>query len=309
MNILITGAAGFIGSALTQLLLNTTHHKVMGVDNFLYNNQYVIQPLLANKNFEFHTIDVRELPNHLLKRADVVIGLAAIVGAPACAKNPVLSQETNVDAVASIVKRLSSQQRLIVPCTDSAYGATGSEACTEISPLNPITEYSIQKCEAEKLVLSHQNSISLRLATLFGTSGRTRFDLLVNDFTRTLFYKKELSLFESYFRRNAVHVRDVARAFYWMIGNSHYTGVFNVGNNAYNLTKKQFAEYIIKCLGYGVLTEGNGKDKDQRDYVVNNNKILKTGFTFEHTIEDAVKEVTTLCNCLTYEQTLRMGNV
>jgi nucleoside-diphosphate-sugar epimerase len=308
MKILITGSCGFIGSILCQKLVTYSNYEIVGIDNLFYNNSYALQHLLGFKNFQFHRLDARDLPTSLIKNTDIIIPLAALVGAPICKLHPQTSYETNIDAIKSLIKRVSKYQRIISPCTNSGYGVGGDSLCDETSPLLPVSEYGKQKVEAEKIILDHPNSVSLRLATVFGVSPRMRFDLLVNDFVRKLYFTNKISMYEPHFKRNAVHIHDVCRAITWMI-DPLYTGIFNVGNDECNLTKRDFADRIINKLGRGELFITDGKDEDQRDYIVSNAKILRTGFKFKYSLDDGINELITLCNNINLNDTFKMSNV
>jgi nucleoside-diphosphate-sugar epimerase len=191
--------------------------------------------------------------------------------------------------------------------TSSGYGKGN---CTEESPLNPLSEYGVQKCQAEKFVLEHPNSVSLRLATVCGVSPRMRFDLMVNDFVRRLKYEGKISIYEPQFKRNFVHILDVCRCMIYMI-NPAFTGVYNIGFTHGNISKLELAYAICDILGYNreVVTVGEGKDVDQRDCVISTKKILATQFTFNYNLVDAVKQVSALCDLLSPEEAKLKGNI
>lgn len=295
MNILITGGAGYIGSILTPLLL-TSGHKVTVIDNYKYN-QSSLSTLFLDKNFSLIKEDCRNINilENIIKEFDIIIPLAAYVGAPLCNKDPWAASSINKDSVLSLFKILSKNQLVIMPTTNSAYGSGNkNNYCDENSELNPLSLYAKEKVEIEKILMERQNSISFRLATVFGMSPRMRLDLLVNDFTFKALNEKSIVLFESHFKRNFIHVRDVAAAFKIAIDNpKKFVGeIFNVGLSDANLSKYELCELIKKFLpDFEIYKSNTGKDPDQRNYLVSNEKIEKTGFKPEISIEDGIKEL------------------
>ena len=214
MKIVVTGGAGYIGSMLVSDLLNSGH-KVTVIDNLTYN-QTSISHLIGNKNLEFVFKDIRNVSDikNYYSQADVIIPLAAIVGAPACAKDPLLATSTNKEAIIDMLKILSTNQRVIMPTTNSAYGSgDGMNYCDETSELNPLSLYAKNKVEIEKVVMDNHNSTSFRLATVFGVSPRMRLDLLVNNFVHRALKDRFIVLFEGNFKRNYIHLKDVVQAF------------------------------------------------------------------------------------------------
>ena len=194
-----------------------------------------------------------------------------------------------------MLKDLSKDQQVIMPTTNSAYG-TGDEnnLCDENSPLKPISQYASDKVEVEKELMSRENSISLRLATVFGMSPRMRLDLLVNDFTYRAVYDGALVLFEGHFKRNYIHVRDVSRAFIHALNNfsSMKNNVFNIGLSDANLSKIELCEEIKKVIkNFYFIEAGNQKDPDQRNYIVSNEKIEKTNFSPSYKLPEGIKEL------------------
>src|SRR5580704_7030740 len=218
-SILVTGGAGYLGSILVPELL-AAGHRVTVLDNFMYD-QNSLGHVCANPNFDVVNGDARseEILKPLVANADYVFPLAALVGAPLCKKDPIGATTTNRDAIATLTKMLSPQQRIVIPISNSGYGiGEHGKYCTEESPLRPISLYGLDKVEAEKIALSRENSLSLRLATAFGMSPRMRIDLLVNDFVYRAVNDRVVVLFEAHFKRNYIHIRDVARAFLHAMG-------------------------------------------------------------------------------------------
>lgn len=290
--ILVTGGAGYLGSILVPELLKE-NHEVTVIDNFMYK-QTSLNSLCANPKFDVIRGDVRVettmLP--LLKKADIIIPLAAYVGAPLCNQDPIGASTTNKDAIFMMLEHLSKNQLVIMPTTNSAYG-TG-DYCTEESPLNPISLYAKDKVKVEKRLMDHSNAISYRLATVFGMSPRMRLDLLVNDFTYRAVNDSALVLFESHFKRNYIHVRDIASAFLHAIYNYEtMTGeVYNVGLSNANVSKWELCEIIQKQLpNFTFMQAEVGVDPDQRNYIVSNDKIEKTGFQTKYSLEEGIKEL------------------
>lgn len=310
---LVTGCAGYIGTILCQHLLYNDY-QVLGVDSLAYNQESSLLHLVGNKDFQFHWQDCRDIYalKPLVDRADVVIPLAALVGAPACDKAPAYSEQVNFQAIADLVKEMSPWQRLVYPNTNSGYGQTdGTWEVTEDEPMNPISVYGRTKCLAEKVVLDHPRGVALRLATVFGPSPRMRFDLMVNDFVAKLMQGTELPIFEPHFKRNFVHVRDVARAFLWMANDPRLAGAFNVGLPTANLTKLELAHRICDMLSIPRerVWIADGVDPDQRNYIVSNAKLLKTLFKFEYELFDGVVDVANIARILTPPALQRMRNV
>ena len=290
---LITGGAGYLGSVLTEILLNK-QYQVTILDNLLYK-QTSVAPLSHNPNLNFILGDVRneELLKSLVEYHDVIIPLAAIVGMPACKENPQLAIDVNFKQVDNIVKWMRPDQKLIIPNTNSQYGSS-SEIITEDSPFKPLSLYAETKCDAEKAVLDSGNGIVLRLATVFGMSYRMRMDLLVQDFVYKAMTDGYLVLFESHFIRNYIHVRDVANTFLFMIENyfSCNNNAFNVGLTSANCTKLELASTIQQFIPDLVIVENNFKqDFDQRNYMVSNNKLESQGWLPKFTLEDGIKEL------------------
>ena len=295
MKILITGGAGYIGSILTQKLLST-NYEVTVIDNLFYGQNSLIDCCQYPK-FKFIRGDILDydLINSEIKKNDVIIPLAAIVGAPACKNNKKLSKLINFDACMNIIKNTSQNQIIIYPNTNSGYGISNkNEFCDEKTPLNPISEYGIQKVEVEKAILDKQNCVTFRLATVFGTSPRMRTDLLVNNFVLKLYFDKYLVLFEEHFRRNYIHIRDVADTFIFAINNfSKMKGEpYNVGLSSANLTKKQLAEKIRTYLPNTLIHYSNiGEDVDKRDYIVSNKKLELLGWEPTYDLDFGIQEL------------------
>lgn len=294
-NILVTGGAGYLGSTMVLDLLNAGH-KVTVLDNFMYK-QTSLNHACHNPNFKVVKGDIRieATMAPLIAKADIVIPLAALVGAPICSLDPVGATTTNHDAIELMLKLLSRQQIVLMPTTNSAYG-TGDENnfCTEDSPLRPISQYAIEKVAIEQELMQRENAISFRLATVFGMSPRMRIDLLVNDFTYRAVHDRFVVLFESAFKRNYVHVRDVSRAFQHAILNfDKMKGqIYNVGLTEANVSKRELCERIkLQIPDFTFIDAPVGKDPDQRNYVVSNQKIESTGFATAITLDAGIAEL------------------
>ena len=303
-NILVTGGAGYLGSTMVPALLEAGY-KVTVVDNFMYG-QSSLNHVCHHPNFTIERGDIRlektMLP--LMKKADVIIPLAAYVGAPLCSKDPVGATTVNHDAIVLMIKNLSKDQQVLMPTTNSAYG-TGDENnfCTEESLLRPISQYAIEKVAIEKELMQHANTVSFRLATVFGMSPRMRIDLLVNDFVYRAVYDRFVVLFEPHFKRNYVHVRDVTNAFIHGINNFDIMKgqIYNVGLSEANVSKMELCVRIKEHIPEFIFPEASfGKDPDQRNYVVSNAKIESTGFKTIYSLDagivDLVKGYTMIKN-------------
>lgn len=309
-NILVTGGAGYLGSTMVPDLLQLGH-KITVLDSFMYK-QASLNHVCHHPNFSVVKGDIRieSVMAPLMKKADIVIPLAALVGAPMCSQDPVGATTVNHDAITLMLKLLSKQQLVLMPTTNSAYG-TGDKNnfCTEESPLNPISLYAKEKVGIEKELMQRENAISFRLATVFGMSPRMRIDLLVNDFTYRAVHDRFVVLFESSFKRNYVHVRDVSRVFQHAIANfDKMKGqIYNVGLSDANVSKRELCEYIQKQVPEFVFLDAPvGKDPDQRNYIVSNAKIEASGFkpmfSLDAGIGDLIKGYTMIKNA-------RFGNV
>ena len=293
--ILVTGGAGYIGSVLVPELLSLGH-KVTVLDNFMYT-QSSLAECCRNKNFNVVRGDARDAAKlkPLLKKADIIIPLAALVGAPLCDNDTTAAKTTNSGAVKLITENAGTAQRIIYPTTNSGYGIGAKDKfCTEETALNPISLYGVVKVDAEKTVMSRANSVSLRLATVFGMSARMRLDLLVNDFVYRAVNDRFIVVFEGHFKRNYIHILDVARAFIHTINNFEKMKgqSYNIGLSDANLSKIELCEKIQKHLQSFVFLESSiGEDIDKRDYIVSNEKIEKTGFKPGQSLDDGIQEL------------------
>lgn len=293
--VLVTGGAGYIGSILVPTLLHNGF-DVTVVDNFMYNQT----PLLDCCHLRHLNIirgDAREerILKQQIPKADIIIPLACIVGAPACDKDPLKAKSVNLDAVVKILKLKSPNQLVIYPNTNSGYGI-GQKGiyCDEKTPLRPISLYGKLKVQAEEVVLNTKNSVTLRLATVFGMSPRMRLDLLVNDFVHRAVNDRFLILFEAHFKRNYIHIRDVAKAFMHSIENFNRMkgGPYNVGLSNANLSKWELCQEIKKQIPEFYFHEAEiGEDMDKRNYIVSNAKIEATGFKPQISLQEGIAEL------------------
>ena len=295
MKVLVTGGAGYIGSILVPELLKEGH-EVTVLDNFLYNQNSLLD-CCNNPHLTIVRGDARDrklLENHI-KDKDFIIPLACLVGAPLCDKFPDEARSINCDAIKLILELRESNQKIIFPNTNSGYGI-GQENmyCTEETPLNPISLYGKVKVDAERALLEAGNAISLRLATVFGISPRMRLDLLVNDFVYRAVNDGFIVLFEADFKRNYIHIRDVARAFmHCMSGfDTMKDEAYNVGLSDANLSKKELCEKIKNEIPSFYFVEAKiGEDKDKRNYIVSNEKLEKTGFKPTVSLHAGIQEL------------------
>ncbi len=293
--ILLTGGAGYIGSILAPELL-AAGFQVTVLDNLMHR-QFSLAPCFANDHFAFVRGDVRDerVMAELLKEADIVIPLAALVGAPLCDRDPTTAIGVNRDAIQWMCGQLSPQQTVLLPVTNSGYGIGEKGAfCDENSPLRPVSLYGRTKVEAEAEVLARTNSLSFRFATIFGLSPRMRLDLLVNDFAYRAYRDRALVIFEGHFRRNFLHIRDAAAAF--LHGIENFAAMkgrpYNVGLEEANFTKLELCERIKKHFpNFTYLEAPIGRDPDQRDYVVSNQRILETGFRMTWDLDRGLREL------------------
>lgn len=295
LTVLVTGGAGYIGSILVPELLGHGH-AVTVLDNLTYGQESLLN-CCADPNFDFVKGDIcdQQLVSGLIPKFDIVIPLAAIVGAPACKMSPTVSWMVNHDANLAIVDQVSTSQMVLFPTTNSGYGVGEKDAfCTEETPLRPISDYGKAKVAVEQAFLDKGNAVTFRLATVFGVSPRMRMDLLVNDFTYRAYRDRCIVLFEEHFRRNYIHIRDVAKAF--LFGIENYDRMkgepFNVGLSSANLTKRQLCEKIREYVpDLYIHSAPIGEDPDKRDYLVSNEKIESLGWRPDFDLDLGIQEL------------------
>lgn len=293
--ILVTGAAGYLGCILIPKLLERGH-KVIALDNY-NRGDTALAHVAADPNFEPVRGDARDedVLKDLVAKADVAIPLAALVGAPLCKQDPIAAKTTNLDAIVTLIKLMGKDQQIVYPTTNSGYGIGQKGVfCTEETPLNPISLYGVTKVDAEKAVLDSGNGVTLRLATVFGMAPRMRIDLLVNDFTYRAVTDRAVVIFEGHAKRNYIHVRDVAKAFIHALDNfeTMRSEPYNVGLSSANLSKLELCEKIAEYVpGFVPLQAPIGEDPDKRDYIVSNEKLEKTGWFPDHTIDMGIQEL------------------
>lgn len=295
MKILITGGAGYLGTVITKTMLDAGHNVTV-IDNLSFKQ---LSPLhyTSNINYNFIYGDVRNegLLRKLVAYNDVIIPLAAIVGFPACKADPKLAWEVNYEQIKTILDCLTDDQIILYPNTNSGYGiGEGQTECTEESPLNPISVYGESKCAAEKLLLECSQAVCFRLATVFGTSARMRTDLLVNEFVYKAMTDKYITVFEKHFKRNFIHIQDVANVFLWALNNYDKMkhNVYNVGLSDANLSKQELLEKIQQYVpDFAISYSDFYEDPDKRDYIVSNAKIEATGWKPQYSLDDGIKEL------------------
>ena len=286
MRITVTGGAGYIGSILVPELLHQGH-DVFVVDNMIYG-QHTLAECCKYRGFSFHKVDVRHHEALLpYLKTDIIIPLAGLVGAPICDANPLDAHLVNRKHPIDLLKGLSRDQIVIMPTTESAYGSN-VEVCTEDTPVNPLSTYAKDKAAVEDILMQRENSISLRLATVFGMSPRMRLDLLVNDFAWRAWKDHALVIFEADFQRTVVHVRDVVEAFVHAIQILR-PGIYNVG--AFSVSKRELCEKIAQIIPFQYVECDAGKDPDQRNYIVSSKKLKETGYRFTWTLDDGLREL------------------
>jgi nucleoside-diphosphate-sugar epimerase len=295
MKILVTGGAGYIGSIMVPELLKAGH-EVFVIDNFIYNQTSLLD-CCNDRKLTVVRGDVRSKDpiSEWIKKADAIFPLACITGLPACERDVTAARTVNYEAIKMILGMRNSKQIIIFPTTNSGYGI-GQEGiyCTEETPLNPISLYGRLKVDAEKAILDSGNAITLRLATAFGISPRMRLDLLVNDFTYRAVTDRFIVLFQANFKRNYIHIRDIVKAFIHCLDNFNKmkNEPYNVGLSDANLSKLELCQEIKKQVKDFYFTEAEvGEDPDKRNYIVSNEKIEKTGFKAEISLQKGIEEL------------------
>lgn len=294
-HVLVTGGAGYLGSILCEHLLDA-RHRVTVLDSFMFGQSPLFH-LCANPRFDIVRGDARDeaTVRRLLKSADVVIPLAALVGAPLCDRDPFAAEAINRDAVKLVNRARSKNQLIVYPTTNSGYGTkSGAQFCTEETPLEPISLYGRSKVEAEEDVLATENAITLRLATVFGMSPRMRLDLLVNHFVYAAVTDGYIVIFEKDFKRNYIHIRDVADCFVHCIANAaHMVGrPYNAGLDAANLSKEELALKVKDHVpNFFIHFSEVGSDPDKRNYIVSNQRLREAGFVAKRSLDDGIAEL------------------
>lgn len=295
-HVLVTGGLGYLGSVACEHLLSAGY-RVTALDNLTYGAGQGLFHLCANPGFDFIKGDVRDetTMRGALKSADAVVHLAGIVGASACDRDPALTKSVNFESVRLLNKLRSPNQLVVFPNTNSGYGATtGAALCTEETPLEPISLYGRTKCDAERLLLESPNAVTLRLATVFGMSPRMRLDLLVNHFVYAAVKDGYLVLFEKDFKRNFVHVRDVADCFIHAIENGPAMSgrPYNLGLDSANLSKEQLALAVKQQVPkFYIHFAAIGEDPDKRNYIVSSARLQAAGFEARRSLEDGIREL------------------
>jgi len=293
--VLVTGGAGYIGSVLVPALLDAGYHVTV-LDNFLFGQAPLLE-CCHREGFEIVRGDCRDerVVAPLVKEADVIIPLAALVGAPLCNIDRLGAETINRDAVRLLCRLASPAQKIVIPTTNSGYGiGEKGKFCTEETPLRPLSLYGTTKCDAEAAVLERENGLSFRFATIFGLSPRMRLDLLVNDFVHRAVTDRAVVIFEGHFKRNYFHIRDVANAFLHALTNfQEMRGrPYNAGLEDANLSKLELCAEIQKQLpGFVFLEAPIGEDPDKRDYIVSNARLLTTGFRPQFDLQRGIAEL------------------
>jgi len=289
--VLVTGGAGYVGSRFIPLLLNKGY-TVRVLDNLLYEQPSLLN-FFINPDFEFINGDVtvEKTVKQAMKNVDIVVHLAAIVGAPACQINPKRAREINVDAT-RLINIHRENRPLIYPSSGSIYGKL-ENICTEDSDVNPLSLYGETKYESEQIIQNSKNYVIYRPATAFGLSQRMRLDLMPNDFTFQAVKNNNLVVYEGYAKRTFIHVLDFARSLLYAI--EHFDDmkneIYNLGSEGLNCTKKQIAEMIQKHHKYYLHFAEFGTDPDKRDYEVSYEKLRKKGFTTAITLDQGIREL------------------
>ncbi|PIQ82936.1 MAG: epimerase [Candidatus Omnitrophica bacterium CG11_big_fil_rev_8_21_14_0_20_64_10] len=293
MKILVTGGAGYIGCVLVPMLLERGH-SVRVLDSLMYGGAGLL-PCFRSGRFEFFPGDIRD-PKAIqsaVEGCDAVIHLAAIVGFPACRKDPVLAEEVNVAGTRWVAEAAGKKRLVLFGSTGSNYGAVPDQVCTEETPLNPVSVYGKTKVAAERMLFNDCRTIAFRFATAFGLSPRMRLDLLINDFVQTALRLKYLVVYEPHFMRSFIHVHDIARSFLFALEHADRMigQVYNIGAKTMNFSKAQICEMIRKQVDYYLHYAAVGEDEDKRNYVVSYEKIGGLGYKTTVTVEEGIAEL------------------
>lgn len=296
MKILVTGGAGYIGSSLIAQLTDIAEVTVF--DNLFYNQGTLVGKPLTHKRVKFYREDVNDWSDNLINeitKADIIIPLAALVGAPLCEQNKELAVETNYRWFNKLLNYLNDQI-VIYPNTNSGYGSTGERICTEETPSNPISLYAQTKQDSEDVLInSYDKAICFRLATVFGWSYRPRTDLLINNLVKVAKDDGEIKVFDGQFRRNYIHIKDIVAAFLFVINyekpDEVYNNVYNLGNDNLNMTKIQLVFNICKLLKATYTVDISKTDPDKRDYIVSSQKLYNLGYNCKIDLEEGVREM------------------
>lgn len=300
MKILVTGGAGYVGSTLVPLLLREGH-EVLVLDNLTYGGGGIL-PLFGLPGFDFIRGDVCDAATlkRALRNADAVVHLAALVGYPACKREPEAAVKVNFEATRLLNALREPHQKILYASTGSNYGAVVGELCTEETPLRPLSLYGETKTKAEQELLKARNVVVFRFATAFGVSPRMRLDLLINDFVYSAVRNRNLLIYEASFKRTFIHVRDMARAF--LFGLEHYDlmvdNAFNVGTELNNYSKRDIAHLVKRHIDYYLHFADVGTDEDQRNYEVSYRKLEGLGFRCLTSVEDGVRELIAAASAL-----------
>lgn len=296
MEVLITGGAGYIGSELVGSFLEAGH-TVRVVDDLRYGTDSLLR-YVSNPKFMFDKMDVRDTAklSQVMKTADLIIPLAALVGFPLCEQQPKEAEETNFLVNKWIAENKSPSQRVIYPCTNSGYGAsTTGKPCTEESPITPVSVYGVTKVQAERIYQRTANCVTLRLATVFGPSSRMRTDLLVNNFVWKALKDRVVVLYECTFMRNYIHIHDICDGFMFVNDNweACKNETFNIGNDKINANKLDLAKKIQEHLKFEIIRAEINSDPDVRNYIVSSQKLYKVGFSCKRDLDVGIEQLIT----------------
>ena len=303
MRILVTGGAGYVGSTLVPMLLDQGH-RVRVYDNLRFGGHGLL-PCCQSRSFELIQGDISDADGvrKALDGVDAIIHLAAIVGYPACKKEPQVAQATNVEGTRTLLGLRKPDQKVLFASTGSIYGAVPDYICNEDTPRAPITLYGATKAAAEQMVLDAGNGLAYRFATAFGVSNRMRLDLMPNDFTYQAVRNRNLIVYEGGFKRTFVHVRDMARSFLFALErwDAVKDDVYNVGHESMNFTKEDVARKILEHVDYYLHFAEVGHDTDQRNYEVSYVKIRQKGFETTIDLDRGIAELVRAARLIAFQ--------
>lgn len=288
MKYLITGGLGYLGIELAYHLSQDDKNKIVIYDKAVYGVEYASY-VLNRKNVSVVVGDIRDIDrlSPFVKESDTIIHLASLVGAPLVQKRPIEAHETNILGTEKVVDLIGDNQRLMYASTGSTYGKVDG-ICTESTSISPLSIYGVHKAKGEELV-SKKNALSMRFATVYGLSFRTRNDLYINNMIKKALVDRSVVLYEQFARRTFIHIHDIVRAVeYFSMDDNFESGPLNIGDPSLALTKLEVCEKIASLTEFHIISNEYAEDMDKRDYEVSYDKMIGKGFECKVVFNDAM---------------------